>query len=84
MLKARKMLTKWCKGILAYVVADDSSEVSLGDIRMVREFSDIFLEDLYGMPPDWEIEFFIDFLFGTAPIFKAPYQMALIKLKKLK
>jgi hypothetical protein len=43
---------------------------------VVRDFSDVFLEELPGMPPDREVEFVIDLLLGTAPISKLPYRMA--------
>ena len=42
------------------------------NIRVVRDFLDVFLEELPGMPPDREVEFFIDLLHGTAPISKRP------------
>jgi hypothetical protein len=43
----------------------------VGDhIKFVREFPDVFLEELYGMPPDREVEFVIDLLPRTAPISK--------------
>jgi hypothetical protein len=43
----------------------------VGDhIKIVREFLDIFLEELPRMPPDREVEFVIDLLPGTAPIIK--------------
>jgi hypothetical protein len=46
-------------------------EEFVGDnIRVVRDFSDVFLEELPGMPPDTEVEFVIDMLPGTAPISK--------------
>jgi hypothetical protein len=39
----------------------------VGDnIRVVRDFLDVFLEELPGMPPDREVEFIIDLLPGTA------------------
>jgi predicted aspartyl protease len=38
------------------------------NIRVVRDFPDVFPEELPGMPPDREVEFFIDLLPGTAPI----------------
>jgi hypothetical protein len=43
-----------------------------------------FPEDLFGLPPDREVEFSIDLVPGTAPISKAPYRMAPAKLKELK
>jgi hypothetical protein len=46
----------------------------VGDnIRVVRDFPDVFPEELPGMPPDREVEFVIDLLSGTAPISKRPY-----------
>jgi hypothetical protein len=36
------------------------------------------------MPPDREVEFVIDLLPGTAPIFKCPYKMSVEELKELK
>jgi hypothetical protein len=50
----------------------------------VRDFVDVFLEELPGLPPDREIEFTIDLLPGTGPISKAPYRMAPLELKELK
>ena len=48
----------------------------LEDILVVREFPDVFPEDLPGIPPDKEIDFQIELAHGTEPIFKAPYRMA--------
>jgi hypothetical protein len=57
----------------------------VGDnIRVVRDFLDVFLEELLGMPPDREVEFVIDLLPGTAPISKWPYRMSVEELKELK
>ena len=51
---------------------------------MVREFPDVFLEELPRMPPDREVEFVIDLLPRTAPISKRPYRMSVEELKELK
>jgi hypothetical protein len=57
----------------------------VGDnIRMVRDFPDVFPEELPGMPPDREVEFVIDLLPGTTPISKRPYMMSMEELKELK
>ena len=56
----------------------------LGDIPVVRDYSDVFPDDLPGLAPDREIEFNIDLLPGTNPISIAPYRMAPIELKELK
>jgi hypothetical protein len=54
------------------------------EIPIVREFVDVFPEELPRIPPDREIEFTIDLLPNTAPISKAPYRMASLELKELK
>jgi hypothetical protein len=57
----------------------------VGDnIRAVRDFLDIFPEELLGMPPDMEVEFVIDLLPGTAPISKWSYRTSVEELKELK
>jgi hypothetical protein len=61
------------------------TEEFVGDnIRVVRDFPDVFPEKLPGMPPDREVEFVIDLLPGTAPISKWPYRMSVEELKELK
>jgi hypothetical protein len=57
---------------------------NLKDIRVVCEFSDVFLEDLPGMPPDRDVEFVIELQPGTAPISRRPYKMTPKELAELK
>jgi hypothetical protein len=45
-------------------------------ILVVTECTDVFLEQLPGMPPDRDIEFIIELLPGTTPIYKKPYRMS--------
>jgi hypothetical protein len=60
-------------------------EKFVGDnIRVVKDFPDVFPEELLGMPPDTEVEFVIDLLPGTAPISKWTYRMSVEELKELK
>jgi hypothetical protein len=54
------------------------------DIRVVCEYLDVFPDELPGMPPERDIEFFIDLLPGTAPIAKRPYRMSVGELEELK
>jgi hypothetical protein len=42
-------------------------ELKLKDIHVIREFLDLFLDDMPGMPPEREIEFKIELQPGTAP-----------------
>jgi hypothetical protein len=66
------------------MVLNQLDAASIMDIRSVSEFLDVFLEELPGMPPDREIEFVIELVPGTAPIFKRPYRMAANQLAELK
>jgi hypothetical protein len=54
------------------------------NIHVVKDFPDVFPEELLGMPPDTEVEFVIDLLPGTAPISKWTYMMYVEELKELK
>jgi hypothetical protein len=59
-------------------------ELKLEDIHVVREFPDVFPDDLPGMPPERVIEFKIELQPGTAPIAKALYKMSPVEMKELK
>jgi hypothetical protein len=51
---------------------------------VVRDFSDVFPEELPRMPPNREVEFVIDLLPKTTPTPKWPYRMPVEELKELK
>ena len=56
----------------------------LEDFPVVREFLEVFPEDILGLLPGREIEFIIELITGIAPISKAPYRMTPLELKELK
>ena len=53
-------------------------------IQVVCEFPDVFPEELPGMPPDQELEFAIELVPGTAPIYKKYCRMPGPELAELK
>ncbi|XP_074318762.1 uncharacterized protein LOC141655587 [Silene latifolia] len=53
-------------------------------ISVVREFEDVFLEELPGLPLPKQVEFGVDLKPGAGPISKAPYRMGPKKLEVLK
>jgi hypothetical protein len=75
---------------IATVQADQTSLLSqikvttLEEILVVQEYLDVFSEELPGMPLDRDIEFLIELLPGTPPIFKRPYRMPVNELVELK
>ena len=83
-MMAEKMLRKAYPGYLAYAVKVRDDDMRLEDIPVVREFPDVFPDDLPGLPPDREIDFHIELAPRTEPISRAPYRMAPAELKELK
>jgi hypothetical protein len=53
-------------------------------IPVVKEYPDIFPEELPGLPPNRDIKFVIDLAPRIAPIAKRPYRMATTELAELK
>ncbi|GJZ44244.1 putative reverse transcriptase domain-containing protein [Tanacetum coccineum] len=60
-------------GSLACIKAD---EKKLDDIRVVRDFPEVFPDDLLGLPHVREVEFRIDMIPGASPVVRSPYRLA--------
>ena len=56
----------------------------LDEIPVIRDFLDVFPDDMVGLPPEREVEFTIDLIPGTEPISIPPYRMAPVELRELK
>ncbi|KAA3460471.1 reverse transcriptase [Gossypium australe] len=80
----KEVLVIGCEAFLAFISALEAKELSVRDVRMVKEFSDVFPKELPGLPLDREVEFGIKLLPGTAPVSIAPYRMAPKELVELK
>ncbi|XP_050231288.1 uncharacterized protein LOC126680248, partial [Mercurialis annua] len=59
-IKAKRMLGKGCQGFLAVVRDLETSSGDMHSVPIVNEFTDVFPEELPGLPPDRDIEFCID------------------------
>nr|GEU74816.1 putative reverse transcriptase domain-containing protein [Tanacetum cinerariifolium] len=57
--------------------------VGLEDIPVVREFLEVFPEELPGLPPVRQVELQIEFVPGVAPVAHAPYRLAPLKMQEL-
>ncbi|GJW11712.1 putative reverse transcriptase domain-containing protein [Tanacetum coccineum] len=66
--------------LLMSVKASDKKQ---GEIVVVRDFLEVFLDDLSGLPPLREIKFRIELIPGAVPIAKSPYRLAPSKLEEL-
>ncbi|XP_027337027.1 uncharacterized protein LOC113850652 [Abrus precatorius] len=53
-------------------------------IPMVRDFLEVFPEDVSELPPEREMEFVIDLILGASQISVAPYRMSPVELAEVK
>ncbi|GKC97833.1 putative reverse transcriptase domain-containing protein, partial [Tanacetum coccineum] len=85
--KTQKYIEKGCQVYLAQVTSkkakDKSEERRLEDVPIIREFLEVFPEDLPGLPPARQVEFQIDLVPGAAPVARAPYRLAPAKMQEL-
>ncbi|GJV19888.1 hypothetical protein Tco_1368908 [Tanacetum coccineum] len=72
-----------CQIFNKIVMEKKADEKRLEDIPVVKEFPDIFPEDLPGIPPVRQVEFQIDLILGAAPITRTPCRLAPSEMWKL-
>ncbi|XP_027357514.1 uncharacterized protein LOC113866916 [Abrus precatorius] len=72
------------KAFMVMFSMEAENAMELECIPVVREFLEVFLEDVSELPPKREIEFTIDLIPGASPIFVAPYRMSPVELAKVK
>ncbi|GJZ52260.1 putative reverse transcriptase domain-containing protein [Tanacetum coccineum] len=58
-------------------------EKRIEDVPVVRDFSEVFPEDLPGLPLTRQVEFHIELIPGAAPVARAPYRFAPAEMKEL-
>nr|GFB09314.1 putative reverse transcriptase domain-containing protein [Tanacetum cinerariifolium] len=60
-----------------------SKEKRVEDVPVIRDFPEVFPDDLPGLPPPRQVEFRIDLIPGATPVARAPYRLAPSELKEL-
>ncbi|XP_070025996.1 uncharacterized protein [Nicotiana sylvestris] len=83
-LKAQRMIGKGCLAYLAHIINPESEPPALQSVPIVREFPEVFPDDLPGLPPERIIDFGIDLMPDTQPISIPPYRMAPAELNELR
>nr|GEX52302.1 putative reverse transcriptase domain-containing protein [Tanacetum cinerariifolium] len=66
----------------AYMLRDRNAHQN-SNVVTVREFPDVFPEDLPGLPPIHQVEFQIDLIPGAKPAARTPYRLAPSKMQEL-
>ena len=77
-MNALHLINKGNKAYLAVVRDVKAAMPSLDQVHVVKDILDIFPEELHRMPPNREIEFCIDLVFGIQLVSILPYRMALV------
>lgn len=83
-MKARKLLRNNSHGYLAYLWHKLGEMLKLESVPVVKEFLDVFLEELMILPPKRYVEFSIELTPGDEPISRTHNRMTQEKLKVLK
>ncbi|XP_070050296.1 uncharacterized protein [Nicotiana tomentosiformis] len=83
-LKAQRMIGKGCLAYLAHIINPESEPPALQSVPVIKEFPEVFLDDLLGLSPERIIDFGIDLMPGTQPISIPPYGMAPAELNELR
>ncbi|GKC34667.1 putative reverse transcriptase domain-containing protein [Tanacetum coccineum] len=85
--KAQEYMAKGCQVFLAQISAKKEEDKSKGkqikDVPIIRNFPEVFPEDLPGLPPAQPVQFQIDLIPGATPIARAPYRLAPSEMKEL-
>ncbi|GKB64589.1 putative reverse transcriptase domain-containing protein [Tanacetum coccineum] len=82
-IKARKYVERGCHLFLAHVTEKKLKEKRLEDVPVIRDFPEVFPDDLPGLPPPRQVEFRIDLVPGAAPVAHAPYRLAPSEMREL-
>ncbi|GKE98162.1 hypothetical protein Tco_0021513, partial [Tanacetum coccineum] len=75
--------SRGCQVFIIQVIEKKSDEKRLEDILVVREFLEVFPEDLPGLPLIHQVEFQIDLISGATPVARAPYRLAPSEMQEL-
>nr|GEV39170.1 retrovirus-related Pol polyprotein from transposon 297 family [Tanacetum cinerariifolium] len=68
---------------VAQVIEKELAERRLEDVLVICKFSDVFPQDLPGLPPPRQVEFKIELVPRAALVARAPYRLAPSEMKEL-
>ncbi|GKG60845.1 hypothetical protein Tco_0614407, partial [Tanacetum coccineum] len=67
---------------MRHLMSDKAKEQKQEEIVVVRDFLEVFSDDLSGLPPIQEIEFRIELIPGAILVAKSPYQLAPFEMEE--
>ncbi|KAD7479072.1 hypothetical protein E3N88_02208 [Mikania micrantha] len=81
--KAQKYLRKKYVAFLAHIVEKKDNEKKIQDVPVIRDYLEVFPDDLTGLPPVRQVEFRIELIPGATPVAKSPYRLAPSEMQEL-
>ncbi|GJY16377.1 putative reverse transcriptase domain-containing protein [Tanacetum coccineum] len=72
-----------CDEKVVHIPIDGETLIIREDIPVLKEFPEVFPEDLPGLPPVRQVEFQIDLIPGATPVARAPYRLAPSEMQEL-
>ncbi|GJX26336.1 putative nucleotidyltransferase, ribonuclease H, partial [Tanacetum coccineum] len=85
-IRTQKYIDQGCQAFLIQMMKEEETEIPerrIEDVPVVRDFPEVFPEDLPGLPPTRQVEFHIELIPGAAPVARAPYRLAPAEMKEL-
>ncbi|GJR77496.1 putative reverse transcriptase domain-containing protein [Tanacetum coccineum] len=85
-IRTQKYIDQGCQVFLIQMMKEEKTEIPerrIEDVPVVRDFPEVFPEDLPGLPPTRQVEFHIELIPGAAPVARAPYRLAPAEMKEL-
>ncbi|GJU36568.1 putative reverse transcriptase domain-containing protein, partial [Tanacetum coccineum] len=85
-IRTQKYIDQGCQVFLIQMTKEEKAETPerrIEDVPIVRDFPEVFPEDLPGLPPTRQVEFHIELIPRAAPVARAPYRLAPAEMKEL-
>ncbi|GJZ46695.1 putative reverse transcriptase domain-containing protein [Tanacetum coccineum] len=85
-IRTQKYIDQGCQVFLIQMMKEEKTKISerrIEDVPVVRDFPEVFPEDLPGLPLTRQVEFHIELIPGAAPVARAPYRLAPAEMKEL-
>nr|GEW41919.1 hypothetical protein [Tanacetum cinerariifolium] len=81
--KARKFIKRGSQLFTTHVTEKEPQEKWIEDVPVIRDFPEVFHNDLPRLPPPRQVEFRISLVPSAAPVAHAPYRLAPSEMKEL-
>ena len=84
-MQLKNLCRKGCQLYAAHILETSDDETPrLEDYQVLQKFRVVFLDEIPGLPPKWDIDFTIELVPGSAPVSKTTYRISTPEMLELK